>query len=158
RTATLLPHAKSDFYKATFNFALGVRGDSTQPPMRNRFHLHYGSFTYDGDSDWIQIPRGHDSLSRIKDLGRLGWTDVYDVPFLPALQVPYDGALMLSSRGGALVLSPEDTIVKAVAGHLYLVRVKDRETDLYAMFRIESLKPSEECHISWKVVPSPEQP
>ncbi len=39
---------------------------------------------------------------------------------------------------------------------MYLVRVRDINRDLYAMFRVESLKFEDEVTISWKVVPSPE--
>jgi hypothetical protein len=47
-------------------------------------------------------------------------------------------------------------VSRVVTGHMYLVHIKNRESNLYAMFRVEALEPSDHCTISWKIVPSPE--
>jgi hypothetical protein len=39
---------------------------------------------------------------------------------------------------------------------LYLVHSKDEDRDLYVMFRVEAMKPGDECTITWKQVHSPE--
>ena len=48
----------------------------------------------------------------------------------------------------------DPVFVKAIAGHIYAVRVVDEKPDYYALFRIESLGDGT-CNISWKIIPSP---
>ena len=158
QTATLLSQIKhKDFAKANFNFGLAARGDSESPQTRNVYDVRYGGISLNGDNDWLDVPISHGSRSQIKDLGELSWSDVYDVPFLHANPVPHSGGMSLSQDSGKrLKVSPEGVLVKAVVGHMYLVHSKDGDRDLYAMFRVEALKPGDECRISWKLVPSPE--
>jgi hypothetical protein len=158
QSATLLSQiTHKDFAKANFNFQLGVRGDSISPPTKNVYDLRYGGLSYDGDNDWLDVPIAHGSRSKIIDMGALNWVDVFDVPFLHANPVPYDGVRRDSYSNGKLVRSlPENTMVKAAVGHMYLLHTKSDEKDLYVMFRVESLKAGDEVEISWKVVSSPE--
>jgi hypothetical protein len=158
QSATLLSHiGHNDFAKSNFNFQLGVRGDSTSPPTRNIYDLRYGGLSYNHDSDWFDVPIAHGSRSKIIDLGALNWLDVYDIPILYASLEPYDGMRTDSINHGRLVSSlPENTLVKVIVGHMYLLHARDNDRDLYVMFRVESLKPGDEVTISWKVVPSPE--
>jgi hypothetical protein len=44
---------------------------------------------------------------------------------------------------------------KAIVGHMYLVRVKDDQSDLYVLARIDDLVQGDHCTISWKIVPAP---
>lgn len=118
--------------------------------------LRFGGMNLDGDGDWLEVPYAHGSRSQIKDLGKLEWSEVYDVPILHASVAPHPGPVELSYSSGSLKISPENVMVKALAGHLYLVRFKDEDSDFYLMFRVESLKPNDECKLSWKYVPSPE--
>lgn len=157
QSATLLSQiAHDDFAKANFNFQLGVRGDSIAPPTRNIYDLRYGGFGYN-DSDWFDVPIHPGSHSKIMDMGALNWTEVFYVPILYASPEAYDGRRTNSFSDGKLVRSmPENTMAKAIVGHIYLVHTKSEKRDLYAMFRVESLKASDEITISWKVVPSPE--
>lgn len=159
QSATLRSQIKhKDFAKANFNFELGVRGDSDSPPTRNVYDLRYGGVSYDRDNDWFDVPLAHGSRSQITDLGALNWADIYDIPFLSASPVPHSGLRSDSYREGKIVKStPENTLVKVMVGHMYLLHAKDDERDLYAMFRAESLKSGDEVTISWKVVPSPEK-
>ena len=39
---------------------------------------------------------------------------------------------------------------------MYIVHIKNWESDQYAMFRVEKLTPSDNCSVTWKVVSSPE--
>jgi len=39
---------------------------------------------------------------------------------------------------------------------MYVVHTKDRETDMYALFRVEALEPGKSVTISWKRIQSPE--
>ncbi|HSS18729.1 MAG TPA: hypothetical protein VLL54_01395 [Pyrinomonadaceae bacterium] len=158
QSATLLSQiAHKDFTTANFNFLLGVRGDSTSPATRNIYDLRFGGYGYDGDSNWLDVEIANGSRSKILDLGPLAWSDVVDVPILYASVVPYDGRRTDKYSKGQRILSlPENTLVKAVVGHLYVLHTKTNERDLYAMFRVESLQPGDEVTISWKLVPSPE--
>jgi hypothetical protein len=58
--------------------------------------------------------------------------------------------------GTVIQRSPEGVLVKAVLGHMYLLHSQHDSIDLYVLFRVDEMKPSDECTISWKVVPSPE--
>jgi len=44
---------------------------------------------------------------------------------------------------------------KAIIGHMYLIRVKDDQSDLYVLARIDDLAQGDHCTISWKIVPAP---
>ena len=154
---TLLSQNKyQDFARANFNFKLGVRGDSESPPTRNIYDVRYGGIAADGYDDWLDVPINEGSRSQIKDLGAMDWVNVYDVPILYASPVAHNGQLSFSYEfNNLLKVSPEGTLVKAIVGHMYLVHSKYAGNDLYAMFRVEAIKPGE-CTISWKLVPSPE--
>lgn len=158
KLASLLSQKKhEDFAKATFNFKLGVRGDSDSPSTRNVYDLRYGGYSYNQDSDWFEVPIAHGSSSQIIDLGALNWTDIYDTPFLYADPVPHDGKRTESYQNGKLIKStPENTLVKAIVGHIYLLHAKGTDRDFYVMFRVGSLKSGDEVTVFWKIVPSPE--
>jgi hypothetical protein len=146
-----------DFARANFNFKLGVRGDSESPPTRNIYDVRYGGVAADGYDDWLDVPINTGSRSQIRDLGALEWFNIYDVPILYASPVAHNGELSLSYESNRLLkVSPEGTLVKAIVGHMYLVHSEYAGNDLYAMFRVEAIKPEGECTISWKLVPSPE--
>jgi hypothetical protein len=155
QSAILLSQAAhNDFAKAIFNFQLGLRGDSQA--HSTMYDIRYGGLSYDRD-DRFDVPIYHGSRSKIIDLGALNWAEVFDVPILYANPEPYDGGRSDSYWDGQLVRSlPENTMVKVVVGHMYLLHTKDKERDLYVMFRVESLKTGDEVTITWKVVPSPE--
>ncbi|MBA3321755.1 MAG: hypothetical protein H0T45_09980 [Pyrinomonadaceae bacterium] len=158
KLTTLLSQIRhKDFAKANFNFKLGVRGDSDSPPTRNVYDLRYGGLSYDHDNDLFDVPIAHGSRSQIIDLGASDWADVYNIPFLYASPEPHGGMRTDSFHNGKVIKStPENTLVKAIVGHMYLLHAKDNGRDLYAMFRVESLKSGDEATISWKIVPSPE--
>jgi len=146
-----------DFAKANFNFKLGVRGDSDSPSTRNGYDLRYGGYSYDGVNDWFDVPIAHGSSSQIIDLDALDWTDVHDTPFLYASPVPHDGMRTDFFHNGKVIRStPENTLVKAIVGHMYLLHAKANDRDFYVIFRVASLKSGDEVIISWKIVPSPE--
>jgi hypothetical protein len=158
RTVTLLARAKHDDAKvATINFAIGVRGDSKNPLTNNYFDLRYGGRSENGDMDWFDVPMGDNSWSQLRDLGESGWSDIYDVPILPASSTPHNNGIAEIFQAGKVVQrSPDGVLVKAILGHMYLLHSNHDKVDLYVLFRVEEIKPSDECTISWKVVPSPE--
>lgn len=157
QTATLFSQiAHDDYDRASFSFELGATGDKKLPERRAHYDLRYGGVRVDEYDHWFDFGRAG-TRSQLKDLGAMNWADVYHVPVLFASAVPHDGSTAYKYDGGKLVeISPANLNVKAFAGHMYVLRVKDEESDFYVMFRVESLEPKGECTISWKRVPSPD--
>lgn len=124
---------------AWFNFVHGVTKETDQNLRlsHNLWELGYET----AGRDQLAVPFQRGGRSRIQDLGRLVWDDLKAVPLLP----PYPESTRAPS-------------VEAFDGHIYLVRVKDPDADLYALFRVDDLKSTDSCTISWIVVPSPEPP
>ncbi|HEV7683814.1 MAG TPA: hypothetical protein VGO68_16920 [Pyrinomonadaceae bacterium] len=158
KLVSLLSQIKHDEpAKANVNFKLGVRGDSDSPATKNVYDLRYGGYANDKDLDWLEVPIAHGSSSQIKDLGELDWTEIYDTPFLYAGPVPHDGKRSEFYKNGKVIKSlPENTLVKAVVGHMYVVHTRGTDRDFYVMFRVVALKSGDEVTISWRIVPSPE--
>jgi hypothetical protein len=46
--------------------------------------------------------------------------------------------------------------VKAVVGHMYVIHVVSPGADFYALYRVESLSSGDNCTISWKLIPTPQ--
>jgi hypothetical protein len=157
RTVTLLAQARHhDGRVAAVNFAIGVRGDS-KDPLTNYYDLRYGGRSENGDMDWFEVATGENSWSQIKDLGAASWSDIRDVPVLLPSIIPHNNGLTEVSRAGKVIQrSPEGVLVKAIPGHIYLLHSKHDKVDFYVLVRIEEMKASDECTISWKIVPSPE--
>ena len=162
-TITLLSDSK---YKSTsvgkrksgFSFKYGVRSEVA--PEITRSELRYGTINWNGDSDWFIVSLATDDCSRIKDLGELNWSDVRDVPFLPASVEPHKGFRLPArseARSETVEASSDGQVTRVVAGHMYVVHAKHSHADLYALFRVEKLVPSDEVTISWKLVPSPKR-
>ena len=89
-TVTLFSRAKyqdkfEGYGKSTFSFKYGVRSDDVGREItRNHYELQYGQINWNGDSDWFTVTRATDDRSRIKDLGVLKWSDIVEIPLLPA--------------------------------------------------------------------------
>jgi hypothetical protein len=127
---------KDNYTQAAFSFKYGINGDAALPTTRNNWDLLFGNSP---TPDAFDVTMVTDDCSRIKDLGELNWTDNFDVPALPAYQEP-----------------TREPSVKAIVGHMYLVHNKDRDSDHYALFRVESLEPGVSVTISWKLIRAPE--
>jgi hypothetical protein len=140
RTATLVARRITEegdnYVDATFSFEHGRNGRDALPVTRNDWDLLFGNSR---DSDTFDVTMVVDDCSRIRDLGELNWADNFEVPILPAHPEP-----------------TREPSVRAVVGHMYVVHTKDSETDLYALFRVETLETGKSVTISWKVVPAPE--
>lgn len=158
RTATLYSHhVHKDYDRASFSFEMGVLGDEKLPERRVYYDVRYGGMSADGSGHWFDVASGRDSRRQLKDLGELNWAEVYHTPLLFASPVPHTGLMEYKYKEGNVVeISPAGVNIKAVAGHMYVLHVKDSDSDFYVMFRVESLKPEGECTISWKRVPSPD--
>lgn len=154
-TATLFAQiTQHDYDRASFSFELGLLGDEKFPERRAHYDLRYGGVFMDGEY-WFDMPLSG-SQSLLQDLGEMSWADVYHVPVLFASPAPHEGGVSVRFEDGKVAeVSPAGVNVRAVAGHLYVLHVKDRDSDFYVMFRVESLDPKGECTISWKRVPSP---
>jgi hypothetical protein len=158
-TVTLLSNAghKSTLTsnrKSRFSFKYGVRGEVA--PEITSSELSYGHINWNRDSDWFNVALVTGDRSRIKDLGELKWSEILDVPFLPPSVAPHQG-FRLPLRTETIEQSSDGQVTRVVAGHMYVVHAKNSHTDLYALFRVEKLVPSDEVTISWKLVPSPKR-
>jgi hypothetical protein len=161
RTATLFSRAKykdkfEGYGKSAFSFKHGVRSDVRRHITGNNYELEYGNISWNGDSDWFAVTMVTDDCSRIKDLGELNWSDVFDVPYLPATVAPQKG-IRMPAKTETYEESSNGQVTRVAVGHIYVVHSKDSESDFYTLFRVEKLAPSDEVTISWKAVPSPEQ-
>jgi hypothetical protein len=153
-----ITYKENGYGKSAFNFQHGLRSDDQnwERVAHNYAHLMYGSISFDPGTDWFSVSMGGDDPSRIKDLGELHWIQVYDTPLLLATPRQSSG-VRFPGQQETFEESSEGRVTKVVAGHMYLVHIKNRETNLYAMFRVEDLEPNDHCTISWKVVASPEK-
>jgi len=157
-TVTLFSRSKykdqfDGYGKSAFSFKRGVRDDNDREITRNNYELQYGNINLNGDSDWFTVTMTSDDRSRIKDLGVLQWSDIVEVPLLPA-STELEG-FRVPSKTETQDTSPN--VARVVAGHLYVVHSKDSDSDFYTLFRVDNLLPSDQVSISWKVVPSPEK-
>lgn len=144
--------------KSSFSFKYGVRGEVA--PEITRSELLYGNINRNGDSDWFIVTLATDDRSRIKDLGQLKWSEVPNVPLLPASVEPHKGFRLpprRETRSETVEALSDGQVTRVVPGHMYVVHAKNSRTDLYALFRVEKLVPSDEVTISWKLVPSPKR-
>jgi hypothetical protein len=160
RTITLysrIGHHISDYGATGFNFTHGLRSDDELwlPITHNSAEILYGSIALNGDSDWFSVSMGGDNPSKITDLGVLDWSDIKSIPELPATPPTTEGIRGPALHGDPEVMT-ENRVTNAVDGHLYLVHIKNAQTNIYAMFKIVELVPSDNCTISWKLVKAPE--
>jgi len=140
RRVTLVSRKKTNdddnYVNATFSFEHGVNGAEARALTRNDWDILFGNST---EPDSFDVTMVTDDCSRILDLGAFNWGETFTVPLLRAHRVP-----------------TREPSVKAVVGHMYVVHTKDRETDMYALFRVEALEPGKSVTISWKRIQSPE--
>ena len=159
RTVTLYSRAKNDdrnggYGKSAFSFWHGLRSDVGTGVTRNNFEIVYGGMNISGDSDWFTVTLVTDDCGRIRDLGELDWTEIFEVPYLPAAAEP-DHGITMSFKSGNLEQSSNGQFSKVILGHMYVLHTKDSVANFYTLFRVDKLKPSDEATISWKNVPSP---
>ncbi|MEW6212323.1 MAG: hypothetical protein AB1631_28610 [Acidobacteriota bacterium] len=160
QTVTLYPPrdkvtGKYDESRACFDFKSGALKTGRY------WTLGYG-FMAISNQDWFILQSSSQSRSVIKDLGELKWEDSFEIPALEPLPV-----LPAGERRSVVIDSSADTHkqwasetrihAKVAAGHIYLIRVKDDESDFYVLFRVEEFKRQERCAISWKRIQSPEK-
>lgn len=147
--------------KAWFSFEFGVRGNADKQITADKWDLGYGFLSIDGQ-DWFTVSLGNDDRSVIKDLGELNWLDSFKVPALTPLPALENGqtrniTVDASASTRKAWAKTNGVFAKAIVNHIYLVRIKRSDTDFYAMFRLESIEQQDNCTISWRLIPPPEQ-
>ena len=132
------------------NYPPPASAERSSSPRRH--DIRYGGLTWNGTNDWLEVVDYQGTQSVIKDLGAMGWAELTSVPVLPPAAAPHAGGLHIRNRR---IVSPQNVFVKAVPGHIYLLRVKDAKDDYQVLLRVESIDPRGECTLSWKRVPTP---
>lgn len=125
--------AHRDYEKATFSFEFALRDDPNST-IGNDWDLQFGSVP-----NHFHVTMVSDDRSRIADLGEatLEQLDLAQLEKLPA------------------TARPQREFVPAIVGHVYVVHTVDRNTDLYAVFRVDEITQNRSCNISWKRIDAP---
>jgi len=144
---------------ACFSFELGQRGDAAEAAA-TRWDLGYGFLNINGE-DYFQVQTSAENRSVIRDLGKFEWGDYFEIPALeplPEVEKGQSRTVFVNASAGKLEAWEQSTPIFAriIVGHLYLVHVKDEDSDFYALFRVEALTQRESCTISWKQIPPPQ--
>lgn len=146
--------------RACFSFKYGVRKDAFNgdPPLVD-WDLGYG-FAAINNQDWFILHNSNENRTVIRDLGQLNWSDSIEAPRLEPLPLlpkgqPRNVVIDTSGDTGKLWAKTTRIMAKVVRGHMYLMRIKDEETDFYALFRVDEFEQGSYCRISWKLIPSP---
>jgi len=132
-----LDNGVDNYPYATYSFECGGNGPEVQTRCRNDWDILFGSSAL---PDAFDVTTVTDDRSRIRDLGPYDWGDRFDIPTLAAYEEP-----------------EREPSVKAIEGHMYLVHTRDRETNLYTLFRVERLEPGKSVEITWKIIPPPKR-
>ena len=145
--------------RSWFSFEFGVVGKADRGAAGDQWDIGYGFLNVNGE-DFIQVAHGREDRGVIKDLGALTWADDFEVPVLAPLPVVPEGQQRVigvnASAGKADHWSRTNGVfAKAVVGHIYAVRVKDDDSDFYALFRVESIEQGRSCTISWRLASAP---
>jgi hypothetical protein len=144
--------------RSAFSFKHKMRSDNEYwlDTTLNEQDITYGNLSFNGDSDWFSVSAGGPNPNRIKDLGALQWSEIHAIPVLPA-HPRQTTVIRMPGKGESIEDSSDQRVTKVVLGHIYLAHIKRRFADFYVTFRVDALQPSDNCTISWKIVPSPEK-
>ncbi|MBI4470285.1 MAG: hypothetical protein HY650_13285 [Acidobacteria bacterium] len=161
QTVTLYPPrdkvtGKYDEGRAQLSFKNGVRKVASD----GQWDLGYG-FAAINNEDWFILHNSNENRTVIRDLGEFNWSDPFKVPVLEPLPLLAKGekrqvTVDASADTGRLWGKTVNIMAKVVGGHLYVMRIKDEETDFYALFRVEVFEQGSYCTISWRIIPAPE--
>ena len=154
------PHNKArtnyDETRASFNFKTG----RNILPKSTDWDLGYG-FLNISDEDWFMVGTiSRDKRSVMKELGKYDWTDSFNIPVLqplPELKEGQNRTIGVDASADTHKPWAQDTsdFAKAKVGYMYLVHVKDTQSDFYVLFRVEEMVQREHCTISWARLPEP---
>ncbi len=123
-----------DFQQATFSFEHARRDDPTGV-CANDWDLQYGN-----GGEYFNVVMVADDRSVMADLGKAAWEEI-DLKQLTRL---------------APLPLPQRLKTPVNEGHMYLVHTLDRDSDLYALFRVESVRGGV-CEITWKRIAAPQE-
>jgi hypothetical protein len=146
-TVTLESRRKDDtlgtdnYVRATYSFEKATNGESGLKLTRNDWDIQFSTIRQVGGiivENVFDVTMVTDDRSRLKDLGELNWSDDFNVPGLPAHEKP-----------------KREPKAEAIPGHIYLVHTADRDSDFYALFRLDEMKSGESATITWKRIPAP---
>jgi hypothetical protein len=142
--------------KACFSFKSGALQEET---ANRQWDLGYGFAAINGE-EWFILGSSTQTRTVIKDLGKLKWTDSFEIPVLEPLPKLREGeqrsiTVDASADTGKKWARTTNIMAKVVAGHIYVVRIKDPRSDFYVTFRVEDFKERQYCTITWKRVPMP---
>ncbi len=140
-----------------FDFRAGSRMNGA----RGRWDLGYG-FAILNNEDWFILSGGRETRTVIKDLGELRWTDPLEVRALKPIPEPANGEqrkhpIDTSGDTGDVWAKTTNTMAKVAIGHIYLMHIKDAESDFYVLFRVDSFNQQSYCTITWRLIPTPEK-
>lgn len=146
-----------DESRSWFGFAAGLRNDQRSSRSVHDGDLGYGFLAIDG-RDFFSINHGPGDRSVIKDLGKHAWEGSFDVPALTPLPALKGGetrhiTVDASAETGEAWRRKTKVYARAEEGHMYAVRIKKGDTDLYALFWVEELEQGRRCTISWVTLP-----
>ncbi len=134
------------------------------PTAKGHAHndLRYGNLYAGDELDWLQSASAQGDRSLIRDLGVYSWTDRFNVPVvepLPKLKPGEQREISVDVSGAGADSDGKPKVdpifMKAIVGHLYVIRVVDETRDFYALFRVDALERGDSCTISWKLIPEP---
>src|SRR5262245_37958758 len=98
--------------------------------------IDYGGFSIGGDDRWLRLEAGPaHGLGLLKDLGEMKWEEVDRMPAL--VLKPINAGISMTVIDGVRVVGPQGLIVRAIAGHVYAVHIKEDHTDYRVIFRID---------------------
>jgi hypothetical protein len=142
--------------RACFSFKYGARKDAA----RGLWDLGYGFAAINGE-DWFILWGSNETRTVIKDLSAASPSPLSKIPALEPLPRLAKGesrhvVVDASADTGEKWAKTTTIMARVILGHMYLVRVKDEETDMYVLFRVEDFAQGDHCTISWRVIPSPE--
>jgi len=133
REGELLSREKyEDYQTATYSFEHGVRDDPDLSITNNDWDLQFGN-----GGDEFSVTMVTDDRSRLVDLGRYTWDELEHV----VIPVPEPHAE-----------PTREPDLPVIPGHVYVVHTADRETDLVALVRVESLVPGDRVRFTWRLL------
>lgn len=129
--AELLSRDKHEDYEAcTYSFEHAIRDDPGLVKTHNDWDIMFGN-----GGDVFAVTMVADDRSRLVDLGPMEWSDLATQKITAPEPHP----------------SPaREPSLPVLAGHVYLVRTVDDDTDATTLLRVETLDPGQRVKFTWR--------